>query len=207
VLWNGAILPRLSLRLRGRTLANAAFATGYAAIFGRSDRCTPTTTGLRWGTALAAAVFAGYAALLSVPSTRTRLAELSTRSPEVGLVEWAGVHIPLGTVYTEELIFRGTLDPLLDKEIGTLGTWLGPATFGLWHITPARAAGDSVPTTIAATALGGLGLSWLRRHTGSTLTPALLHLALNTGGAIAPHLASRIHSASSHSQSELNDPG
>jgi membrane protease YdiL (CAAX protease family) len=230
VLWNGVILPHLRLGLRGRTLANAAFATGYAAIFGAAGQLTPSssrhalgrdplhtrrirpqarrndktrrhpaTTGLRCGTALAATVFAGYAALLAVPSTRTRLAELSTRSPEAGLAEWAGVHIPLGTVYTEELIFRGTLDPLLEDTTGRFGTWLGPVAFGLWHIAPARAADDSVPTTVIATALGGLALGWLRRRTDSTLTPALLHLALNTGGAIAPHLASRMTTSSTRS--------
>jgi uncharacterized protein len=239
VLWSGAALPRLRLGLRGRTAANAAFATGYAVAFrtgagamphvdrssidahigpglptiietccstrqyakpashiegcrGRAENCTQSSIrGLLWGTVLAVLVLAGYWTLLAIPATRTRLAEFTAREPEVGLLEWVTIHIPLGTVYTEELIFRTTLAPLLDETTGRFGALLGPATFGLWHITPARAAHDNVPATIAATTLAGLLLSWLRRHTGSTFAPALAHLALNAGGAIAPHAARR----------------
>ncbi|WP_308166370.1 CPBP family intramembrane glutamic endopeptidase [Nocardia albiluteola] len=202
VLWSAVILPRLQWGLRGRTAANAAFATGYAAAFGSgsadespsdsSSRNGARCDGLAWGATLSLSIFAGYAALLTIPSTRARLAEFASREPEVGLAEWILVHIPLGTVYTEELIFRATLGPLLDRACGRSGIWLGASTFGLWHIIPARAAGDSVPATVAATALGGLILSSLRRRTGSTLAPALVHFALNAGGAIAPHLAGRL---------------
>ncbi len=202
VLWNNVVLPRLQLGMRHRTVANVAFATGYAAVFGvgghrggelsRPPARWSSMRGLRWGTALAAAVTAGYAALLTIPSTRARLAEFTARTPEVGVAEWVTIHIPLGTVYSEELIFRATLDPLLDGCDSSLGTWLGPTTFGLWHITPARTAGDSVPGTVALTTLGGLTLSLLRRRTGSTIAPALLHLALNIGGAVAPLVAERL---------------
>ena len=202
VLWSNLVLPRLRLGLRDRTAANAAFATGYAVIFGAggsfrhrgSDLCAPPSSirGLRWGVALSALVFAGYAALLAVPATRGRLTEFAAREPEAGLTEWITIHIPIGTVYSEELIFRATLDPLLNESNKVLGTWLGPTAFGLWHIIPARAAGDSVPGTVALTALGGLVLSWLRRRTSNTIAPASLHLALNIGGAVAPHLADRL---------------
>jgi uncharacterized protein len=202
VLWSNLVLPRLRLGLRGRTAANATFATGYAVIFGAhgnsrrsgSGRCVPPSTirGLLWGAALSAPILAGYAALLAVPTTRRRLAEFAAREPEVGLAEWITIHIPLGTVYSEELIFRVTLDPMLNRHNNALVTWIGPTAFGLWHIAPARAADDSVPGTVALTALGGLVLSRLRRHTRGTIAPVSLHLALNIGGAVAPHLADHL---------------
>ncbi len=107
------------------------------------------------------------------------------------------MHIPLGTVYSEELVFRGTLDPLLDHVFGPrTGALLGAAAFGLWHIAPARAVGDSVPATVAVTTAGGLVFGRLRRRTAGTVAPALLHLAMNAGGAIAPRLARRIETSS-----------
>ncbi|MCM6772957.1 CPBP family intramembrane metalloprotease [Nocardia sp. CDC159] len=192
LLWSNRVLPRLHLGIRGRTVANTAFATGYGLAFGRGvpiGRVTrrPITT-----FAPAAAVLAGYGVALAIPSLRARLTGFAERAPEVPVAEWAAVHIPLGTVYSEELIFRAILDPLLDEAAGPLGPWLGATTFGLWHIAPARAAGDDVPLSVAATTLGGLFLGWQRRRTGGILAPALLHLALNAGGAIAPHLAARM---------------
>ncbi|MBF6332625.1 CPBP family intramembrane glutamic endopeptidase [Nocardia transvalensis] len=191
LLWNNYVLPRLRFGVRGRTAATAAFATAYAAACrARPNICS--ARGLRWGAATSAVVLTGYAAALAIPATRARLAEFTDRAPEVPLAEWLALHIPVGTVYSEELIFRATLDPLLDETTGPLGRWLAAATFGLWHIHPARSVGDSVPTAVAVTTAGGLVLGWLRRHTDSTLAPALLHLALNEGGAIAPRLAVRL---------------
>ncbi|WP_245997870.1 CPBP family intramembrane glutamic endopeptidase [Nocardia pseudobrasiliensis] len=189
LLWSNRVLPRLHLDIRGRTAANAVFATLYALTFGRGVPIgNPARRPL---TALgpAALVAAGYGVALAIPALRTRLAGFATRAPEVPVLEWAFVHIPIGTVYSEELIFRATLDPLLGEATGPLGPWLGATTFGLWHIAPARGAGDSVPVSIAATALGGLFLGWQFRRTGGVLAPALLHYVLNAGGAVAPHLA------------------
>ncbi|MFD6159026.1 CPBP family intramembrane glutamic endopeptidase [Nocardia sp. NPDC060256] len=127
---------------------------------------------------------------------RKRLHELDDRGPGVATAEWVAVHIPIGTVYSEEMIFRATLDPLLDNMFGSrIGSALGALTFGLWHIHPARAAGDSVPVAIAATAAGGVALGRLRRRTGSVTAPALLHLAVNVGGALAPRVARLVGTA------------
>ncbi|MFF0492990.1 CPBP family intramembrane glutamic endopeptidase [Nocardia sp. NPDC004068] len=190
LLWHNVLLPRLNAGIRVRTVASAAFATGYARAFG---------TGVRWGRPARhplatfgppAVVVAGYGVALAVPALRARLAGFASRAPEVSRAEWVAVHIPLGTVYSEELIFRGTLDPLLDELAGPrLGLWLGATTFGLWHIAPARAAGDSVPASVLGTGSSGLLLGWLARRTGGILAPALLHLAVNGGGALAPALA------------------
>ncbi|WP_063910260.1 CPBP family intramembrane glutamic endopeptidase [Nocardia gamkensis] len=195
LLWSNAVLPRLGLGIRGRTVANAGFATAYAlALRAEPGRCAPP--GVRWGLLATSGVMAGYGAALAVPSLRWQLAELADRGPDVSTSEWVAVHIPLGTVYSEELVFRGTLEPLLDRRFGPrAGAVLGAVTFGLWHIAPARAVGDSVPATVAVTTVGGLLFGWLRRRTAGTAAPALLHLAMNAGGGIAPRLARRIEAS------------
>ncbi|MGW4769332.1 CPBP family intramembrane glutamic endopeptidase [Nocardia sp. NPDC004278] len=187
--WSNWVLPRLNLELRGRTAANAGFATGYALVFGGRPNWL-SARGLGYGLASAGVVAAGYGAAVAIPAVRERLGGFADRAPDVPLDEWVAVHIPIGTVYSEELIFRGTLNPLLDNVFGSCGGALvGAATFGLWHIRPARAAGDNVSATIAATAAGGLVFDLLRRRTDSAIAPALLHFAMNAGGALAPHLA------------------
>ncbi|MGK8510537.1 CPBP family intramembrane glutamic endopeptidase [Nocardia asiatica] len=192
LLWSNAALPRLGLGVRGRTAANAGFATAYALAL-RADPGRCSVRGVRYGLLAASVVVTGYGVALAVPSPRWQLAELADRGPEVSAAEWVAVHIPVGTAYTEELVFRGTLDPLLDTVFGPrTGAWLGAVTFGLWHVAPARAVGDSVPATVAVTTAGGLVFGWLRRRTLGVVAPALLHLAINAGGAIAPRLARRL---------------
>lgn len=193
--WSNWVLPRLNLERRGRTAANAGFATGYALVFrGRPNWLS--ARGLGYGLASAGVVAAGYGAAVAIPAVRDRLGRLADRAPRVPFGEWVFVDIPVGTVYSEELIFRSTLDPLLDDTFGPrTGSLIGAATFGLWHIHPASAAGDSVPASIAATAVGGLVFGRLRRHTASTTAPALLHYAVNAGGALVPRIAARLGTA------------
>ncbi|MFF3227710.1 CPBP family intramembrane glutamic endopeptidase [Nocardia suismassiliense] len=187
--WSNWVLPGLGLGVRGRTAANAGFATTYAIAF-RGEPKWFSAKGFRYGGVSAALVAVGYGVALAIPSVRKGLREFIDRGPEVDAVEWIMVHIPIGTVYGEEMIFRTTLEPLLDNAFGSrAGSVLGALTFGLWHVHPARAAGDSVPVTVAATAAGGFALGWLRRSTGSVTAPAMLHLATNVGGAVAPRLA------------------
>ncbi|WP_069165670.1 CPBP family intramembrane glutamic endopeptidase [Nocardia altamirensis] len=192
LVWSNWALPALGLGVRGRTVVNAGFATVYGFTF----RATPnwfSAKGFRYGIGSATIVVAGYAAALAIPSVRNSLQDYTDRGPDVATAEWVAVHIPVGTVYSEELIFRATMEPLLDNAFGPrAGALLGAVTFGLWHITPARSVGDSVPVAVAATTAGGFALGWLRRRTASATAPALLHLAINAGGAIAPRLARRI---------------
>ncbi len=190
VAWNNQLLPAMGLGLRGRTTANALFATAYAVVF-QGNPNWRSGRGLCTGIAAAGLAGAGYAAALAIPSTRRHLAELADRAPEVGPAEWVAVHIPLGTVYTEELIYRATLTPLLEETYGRCGRWLGALIFGLSHIRPAQASGDPVPGTVMITGLGGLLLEALRSKTSSITAPALLHLAVNGGGALAPRTARR----------------
>ncbi|MGV9665506.1 CPBP family glutamic-type intramembrane protease [Nocardia niigatensis] len=191
LIWSNQLLPALRLEVRGRTAANTGFAAAYALAF-RGDPNWLSARGFRVGAAIAATVLSGYAVALAIPSGRRRLAELADRGPAVGTGEWAGVHIPFGTVLAEELVYRATLTPLLERAAGDSGTGSGALTFGLSHIQPARAAGDPVPATVAVTTAGGLVFDFLRRRTGSATAPALLHVALNAGGALAPRLARRL---------------
>lgn len=197
--WSNWLLPRSKLDLRARTAANAGFATGYALVFrGRPNWLS--VRGLGYGLASASVVAAGYGAVVAIPALRDRLGGFADRAPDVPLGEWVAVHIPIGTVYSEELIFRATLNPLLDNEFGPGGgALIGAATFGLWHIYPARAAGDSVPASIAATAAGGLLFDLLRRRADSATATALLHFAVNAGGALAPRSAARFASVRARS--------
>ncbi|MBL1077582.1 CPBP family intramembrane metalloprotease [Nocardia sp. 2] len=188
--WANYALPALGLRIRGRSAANATAATIYATVFHGTPNWL-STRGLRTGGSAAALILTGYGVALSIPSVRRHLAELD-RSPEVSHAEWASTHIPGGTVYSEELVYRATLNPILDDTFGDHGKWLGALVFGFAHIQPARSVGDPVPATVAVTALAGLAFDELRCRTGSATAPALAHLALNAGGALAPAVARRI---------------
>ncbi|WP_030522862.1 CPBP family intramembrane glutamic endopeptidase [Nocardia rhamnosiphila] len=197
VLWNNWLLPRLELDRRGRTVANMVAATGYGFVFGGRPNWF-SESGIRWGIGCAAVVAAGCTAALVIPPVRRILGDADDRAPEVGSVEWVAVHIPLGTVYAEEMIFRGTLDPLLDRAFGaTTGAVAGAAVFGLWHIHPARAAGDNVWATVGFTGISGLFFGVLFRHTGSATAPALLHWAVNAGGAVLTR-SRRVRSIGDH---------
>lgn len=195
LVWRNRLLPGLELGIRGRTLANALAATGYASVFaGRPNWCR--VRGLGYGLVGGGLVAAGYAAAVVIPPIRRVLGGFGGREPEVGAIEWVAVHIPLGTVYSEELIFRGTLDPLLDDILGTrLGNIAAAAVFGLWHIHSARAAADNVAVSVAFTAVAGVLFGCSRRHTDSATAPALVHLAVNAGGALAAISTARIENA------------
>ncbi|WP_067720981.1 CPBP family intramembrane glutamic endopeptidase [Nocardia yamanashiensis] len=190
-LWSNWALPALDLGIRGRSLTSAAFATGYAVAFQGNPNWL-SSQGLRVGAAVGGVLAAGYAAALTIPPLRHRLAELDDRNPGVHIAEWAGAHIPGGTVYSEELVYRATLTPLLEDALGCPGRWLGALLFGIAHIRPARNAGDPIPATIAITGGAGLVFDELYRRTGSATAPALVHLALNAGGALTPVSARRL---------------
>lgn len=179
------MLPALGFSLRGRTAANVLFAAGYTGVFrGRPNWFS--VSGFRWGIGSSAVVLAGFAVALSIPALRRFPLEVAERVPETSTLEWIALHIPVGTVLAEEAVFRGTLDPLLDDTLGAPAPVIGALDFGLWHIQPARAAGDPVVVTVLATTVAGLIFGELRRRSGSATAPALLHLAVNAGGALAP---------------------
>lgn len=196
VAWNNAVLPGLGLSARGRVVANAVGALGLTAVW-RSRGASRSELGLgRWrpggrvGGLAGAVPLAGLAVAVAVPALRTRFLA-GGRPRQAGgsaaqAAEWVLLQIPLGTVLAEELVFRAVL---LSATARHLGWWkaalVHAATFGLWHARGARANGESVVGTVLTTAASTLAFDALRRRTGSVLAPALLHLALNAGGADA----------------------
>ena len=153
----------------------------------------------RAGAGLAAAVAAGWLLAGAMPAARPvlgdeRAAGLDARSAAYQAL----VRIPVGTVLWEEIAFRGVLQGALRR---IRPAWQAIAVtsvvFGLWHVRPTVQAlrvnglagdrGKAVSRTaagVAATAAGGVLLSWLREHSGSLTAPVLVHLATNSGGVL-----------------------
>jgi membrane protease YdiL (CAAX protease family) len=116
------------------------------------------------------------------------------------------VRIPLGTVLWEETAFRGVLQAALCRVMpGGAAIAVTNGVFGIWHVRPTAAAlrvnglaggpGQTmaaVASGVAATAAGGVLLSWLRMRSGSLAAPILLHLATNCGGALTAWAAARM---------------
>ncbi|MGA4690584.1 lysostaphin resistance A-like protein [Rhodococcus sp. AB351] len=194
VAWNNLVLPAMDLGPRGRAAANAGFgvalaaATRAAGVSAAELGWRRAGKGLRWGTASAVLPVAAYTVMLAVPPVRRRMAAGARRADHT---EWVFVHIPFGTVLAEELLFRSVLYALTRRASRRWHRVLTSVAFGLWHVVPARHAGDSVPGTVALTALSGVVFDELRRRTGSVVAPMLLHLAINAGGAVAVGIATR----------------
>lgn len=172
--WSTVVLPALRLTDRRRAVVNAAFGIGLTRASGLTAvelGLTRWRSGVWWGLGAAAVPVVGAAVVASVPALAQRV-----RPSDDDLAEWVLLRIPVGTVLAEELAFRSVFD--------AVSPTLSPIFFGLWHIHPARAAGDSVLGTVVGTTLAGVLFSWLRRRSGSVLAPGLLHYAVNASGAV-----------------------
>lgn len=170
---------------RWRPLVGASVSTALAAVAGTplGLRQPQLGAGVRLGGVVASAVAVAVGASPVLKPVR-----ISMRERDIGLrpAAWLGLHIPVGTVWSEELAFRGVLQPLAAEAYGQrLGGVVQAVAFGLAHIRPARAAGDSVPATVLVTGLFGWLLGRLRERSGSVAAPILAHLALNEAGALA----------------------
>ncbi|SDC72564.1 CPBP family intramembrane glutamic endopeptidase [Rhodococcus tukisamuensis] len=195
--WSNWLLPALRLGPDGRAAANTALAVGFTGLaLGSGASVAELGLELRRGLPRAAAVAAvpalAYAAALAVPSlTAPLLAPRIGEPPIRGRAEfarWVGVQIPFGTVLAEELLFRSVLHAQVRRAWPRAGGAVGALAFGLWHVRPARVAGDPVAATVAVTAASGLLFDRLRRD-GGVLAPMLLHLSVNVGGALAARWA------------------
>jgi uncharacterized protein len=196
--WHRRRYTLLNVCAAGAALAAAA-ASGLTATdlgLGREE----LARGVRLGSAAAAAAAGGWVLIAAVPATRPvlrddRIAGLSGRE----VAYQALVRIPLGTVLWEETAFRGVLQAALVRVMPAgAAVAVTNGVFGIWHIAPTAAAlringlaggpGRTlagVTAGVAATAAGGVLLSWLRTRSGSLAAPILLHVATNSVGALA----------------------
>lgn len=202
LVWSGAVVPRLPPVPAVRAAANVVATAGLVAVARRSgvpwDEVwggrAAAGPGARAGGAALAAGAAGYATLLALPAGRRLLGGTGAeRLPAGAVAVRAGLQIPVGTVFCEEVAFRGVLPALAPRAPVVTAA----AVFGLWHVGSARhPLGPHVPApgggVVAVTALAGLLLGALRRRTGSLLAPAGVHLATNGLGLVAAALAGRI---------------
>lgn len=138
-------------------------------------------------------------AVIAMTNTRTRGLLLDKRAQVAGwreMMQRAVVRFPLGTAIFEEIGFRGVLPALLGRNRAPWrGDALAAGVFALWHLIPTarvqagnalaqdqprhRRATSVVVGSVAA-GVAGLGLSWLRRRTGSLLAPWLVHASVNS---------------------------
>ncbi|WP_299556717.1 CPBP family intramembrane glutamic endopeptidase [uncultured Mycolicibacterium sp.] len=181
--WNAsAVLP---YRWRHHPLTKAAVGTALAAATAAPLGLRPPglCAGLRWGAAAAGVVAAGVAATTAVPPVADAMAD--RQLPET-LWRWGMYEIPLGTVWAEEVAFRGALSSLAARAFGPVGGRLLQAVaFGLSHVVDARGNGEPVAGTVLVTGAAGWVFDWLRARSGSVLAPLLAHLAVNEAGAVA----------------------
>lgn len=102
----------------------------------------------------------------------------------------AGVEVPAGIgmimvglllimlqVATEEVLFRGWLQPALTERIGVnLGIALGAVLFATFHLT----AGVRAPLSLVNLVLGGVLFGLLAQRSGGLIAPIAAHFAWNS---------------------------
>lgn len=183
VAWNGLVDPRLPARWQ--PLVRAALGGVLMLATGARPGLRPPAlwSGVRLGMAAAAAVTTGVAATTAVPVVR---AEMHRKVLPDLPARWLLLRIPVGTVWSEEAIFRAALGSVGAEAFGPSGGQLLQATaFGLSHIADARAAGEPVIGTVLVTGAAGWAFGWLAQRSASLAAPMLAHLAVNEAGALA----------------------
>lgn len=152
-------------------------------------RPPPVYRGLRLGAGVAAAVTAGVAAATLLSGVRSAMRD---RSLSQRPWHWLAVEIPLGTVWSEEMAFRGALSTIAADALGPgRGRLLQSLAFGLSHVPDARGTGETVLGTVAITGLAGWCFGLLAERSGSLVAPMLAHLAINEAGALGAMLVQR----------------
>ncbi|MFD4367240.1 CPBP family intramembrane glutamic endopeptidase [Rhodococcus sp. NPDC058521] len=187
--WNNAVLPRVWLSARHRALAGGAVGVALTAV--AATRCRSEELGISTGripegfrVGILASSVPAAAMLLAAAISGVR-ARVRDGAPREDFDEWVLLHIPVGTVLAEELMFRSVLAAALRSAWSPRqAIAIHAGAFGLWHVYPARAAGDNVLATVAFTAASGVLFEALRARSGSVVAPALLHLTVNIGGVL-----------------------
>ncbi len=111
--------------------------------------------------------------LIHVPTTTNPMLELLKDRTSAILMAVFGVTIaPL----TEELVFRGFLQPLLVRSLGAVpGILLAAIPFGMLHY---HEYGNSWRHAVLI-GLAGAAFGWMRHRTGSTQASTLMHASYN----------------------------
>ena len=155
------------------------------------------------------AMLAGLGAFLPPTSRFFRDVRITQATPAQAAYELL-VRIPFATSASEELMFRSALEGILARyRSPPRAAFISALLFGAWHVLPALERLHSNPGlrsvheggvarraavvagTVGITTAASLGLSWLRRRTGSVIASILLHYSINAGGFAGGWLASR----------------
>ena len=175
--------PRLPSRVRVPAQVTISTTLALATSTPLGLRPPAAWRGLRVGGGAAVLVASGVAAATTLPAVRTAMAARELPTPAVG---WLVLGIPFGTVWSEEIAYRGVLGTVAAHAFGQRwGSVLAAAVFGLSHVADARGAGETVLGTVAVTGVAGWAFGWLQRRSGSLAAPMLAHLAANEAGALA----------------------
>ncbi|AEF39150.1 CPBP family intramembrane glutamic endopeptidase [Hoyosella subflava] len=197
LLWSNGVLPARRWSPHQRAAANVVVgvaAVGACRLMGveRAElrlEARSLPAGVRMGLVASAAPTVAYVVIGATPWLRKKVTrDVKSRREIMG---WVVFHIPMGTVLCEELAFRSALSALWARALGdrdrratSPAQLAGAITFGLWHIAPARAAGDPVVATVLFTTAAGLVFDRLAQRSGSVAAPMILHAAVNMGGAL-----------------------
>lgn len=154
----------------------AIFRLEYGRPFWRSLGWRPMRLPVLWivSCGLATAIAVSYAStLIHLPNTSNPMTDLLENFTSIVLMTVAGVTVgPL----SEELAFRGFLQPLLVRSMGPVLGILGAAVpFGLLHF---QQYGNSWRHAVLVSAAGA-AFGWMRYATGSTLASTVMHAAYN----------------------------
>lgn len=172
----------------------AALAGGWW-LFTSSDPGRGVVAGLAWTAGTLVVMGTVVAAARRWPGIARLLADrrISAMDPsEFRLHVW--LRIPLQTALVEEVLFRGVVWRLLERQGGLVAAWVGSAVaFGLAHVAVARdqarreerPIGGWIGITVLATTVAGLLLGWLRWSTGAIWAPVGVHAAVNAMLALA----------------------
>uniref|UniRef100_UPI00211A47D8 hypothetical protein n=1 Tax=Rhodococcus qingshengii TaxID=334542 RepID=UPI00211A47D8 len=125
ITWSNVVLPAFGLSPRARAVVNTA--AGLSAIgvllargYTREElglAHTGIRGGAQFGGAAAGAVLTGYSVALAVPSLRATLAADERADGREDFLEWIILHIPFGTVLSEELLFRSAMSAVWSREL------------------------------------------------------------------------------------------
>jgi len=158
---------------------------GSLALMFRVEYQRPFWRSLGWGRSglpflwmviagFATALGVGFAStLIKMPTTSNPMTEMMTDRNSVLLIAAFGV--TLGPL-SEELVFRGFLQPLLVRSLGAVaGILAASIPFGLLHF---QEYGDSWPHVLLI-AVAGAAFGVMRHATGSTRASTIMHASYN----------------------------